>query len=114
MSNLYNAQTFAAGSNKQKKRVCLVVRPGDQFGECTIIKEIGRKKNGGGIYRAECSCGLVITITELFLRRNKSLMCYYCSLREKRRERQAKRAWMFQGLPSPENKKAVHVNRDRD
>jgi len=96
MSNLSNAQLFseARTKHKKKKTVHPDIKAGDVLGEWKIINEIGKGRIGHRKFKAECSCGAVNTVAEASLRYNKHLMCSYCSIGVRRKNRNFNRMWM--------------------
>jgi len=96
MSNLSNAQLFSEEGTKHKKAKPKApdIKAGDVLGEWRIISEIGNERIGHRKYKAECSCGAVNMVTESSLRYNKYIMCFYCSMGARRKNRNFKRMWM--------------------
>ena len=92
MSNLSNAQRFSFKPSNTKRRAPFDAQPGDTFGEWTVIC-----REPDYMYRVQCTCGIVATISGARLRNKLSTMCPICSIKERRKQRHKKEGMLYNG-----------------
>ena len=103
MSNLGNAQLFATSRKEVKNRITnpTPVGPGDKFNDWTVIKQVEFSSNmNKRKYMVECKCGGVATVAENALKYNLSHRCYFCNMKDRRKNRH-KKSLIINGIPCP-------------
>lgn len=89
-SHLRRKMTTSCGCLRDERIKALGVksrkqlRSGEQFGEYTVIEDMGTNKHRKAIYKVRCSCGHETVMTGARLRSGLKLHCYHTNLSTKR------------------------------